>query len=117
MGLKDVSMQASTRIEVPGRLKVLVTLAKLLEQLERSEVPVGADQYRSVVQHLAHELGAVERDETLTKLLTLFPAMSELYENLHYEHAGLCRSLLDASLAAEVEARAALIRAAKRIPQ
>ena len=110
-------MQATTRIEVPQRLGVLVTLAKLLERLEQSSVPVSAGQYRSVAQHLASELAAVEHDETFTKLLTVFPAMSELYENLHYEHAGLCRSLLDASLEAEIAAKAVLDRAAKPMTQ
>jgi hypothetical protein len=31
-----------------------------------------------------------------------------LYENLNYEHAGLCRSALESGLAAEVAARAAI---------
>jgi len=110
-------VQASTRIEVPQRLRVLVTLAKLLERLEHSAVPVSAEQYRSVAEHLVRELAAVEHDETFEKLLAVFPAMSQLYENAYYAHAGLCRSPLDASLAAELEAKKALIRAAKGRPQ
>ena len=110
-------MYASTRIEIPQRLGTLLMLAQLLERLERSEVLVGADQYRSVVRHLARELVTVEHDESFTKLLTVFPAMSELYENLNYEQAGLCRSKLNASLEAEIEAKAVLARAAKPIPQ
>jgi len=106
-------MQASTRIEIPQRLGTLLILAQLLERLERSEAPVGADQYRSVVRNLARELDTVERDESFKKLLTVFPATSELYENLQYDQAGLCRSHLDASLEAEIEAKAVLARAAK----
>jgi len=34
-----------------------------------------------------------------------------VYENLNYQHAGLCRSALDASLAAELAARKAIERA------
>jgi hypothetical protein len=34
-----------------------------------------------------------------------------VYENLNYQHAGLCRSSLDVSLAAEVSARDAIARA------
>ena len=39
-----------------------------------------------------------------------FPTVSELYENLNYAHAGLCRSPLETGLAAEVAARAAISR-------
>jgi hypothetical protein len=116
MALKVSEMHA-TRIEVPERLRVLVTLAKLLERLEHSAVRVSAEQYRSVTEHLVRELAAVEHDGTFEKLLTVFPAMAELYENEYYEHAGLCRSPLDASLAAELEAKNVLIRAAKAMPQ
>jgi hypothetical protein len=33
-----------------------------------------------------------------------------VYENLHYQHAGLCRSSLDFSLAAELQAKAIIDR-------
>ncbi|MCX7202623.1 MAG: hypothetical protein NTV17_10225 [Burkholderiales bacterium] len=104
-------MQSSTRIEVPARLTVLVTLARLLEQLERTPGAIHPEQYRSVVSHLVRELESVEHDETLRKLLDVFPAASQLYENLNYESAGLCRSPLDASLNAERAARSVLDRA------
>lgn len=110
-------MQATSRIEVPEHLRVLVTLAQLLERLERSTERIGAEQYRVVVGHLTRELAAVDHDETFAKLLAVFPAMSELYENIYYEHAGLCRAPLDASLAAEVQARTVLTRAAQRAPR
>ena len=109
----ELHMQASTRIEIPQQLGTLLMLAQLLERLERSEEPVGADQYRSVVRHLAIELGTVEPDESFESLLNAFPATSELYKNLHYVQAGLCRSLLDASLKAEIEATAVLAFAAR----
>lgn len=105
-------MQTSSRVEVPQRLRTLLILAQLLERLERSGAPIGADQYRSVVRSLAQELETVEHDDTFASLLTMFPAFSELYENLHYGQAGLCRSALDASLEAEIEARRLLTRAA-----
>jgi hypothetical protein len=44
-------------------------------------------------------------DDDLQAVLNTFPAAAELYENLNYQHAGLCRSPLDRSLAAEVKAR------------
>ncbi len=86
-------------------LTVTHVLAELLERLERSAEPVGAEQYRSVVQHLLSEFGVVEPGKALGELLDSHPAAAELYENANYQHAGLCRSALDASLAAEQQAR------------
>ena len=89
-------------------------LAELLERLERSAEPVGAEQYRSVVLHLVNELGDVEPGTALGALLDTHPAAAELYENVNYQYAGLCRSALDASLAAERQAKEALQRAMSR---
>jgi hypothetical protein len=102
-------MNTQTRT-LPERFRVLLTLAQLLERLERSQAPVAAAQYRSVVEHLSKELAQAEPGEDLHALLDGFPATAELYENLHYAHAGLCRSPLDASLAAETRARGLLRR-------
>ena len=95
-------------------LTVTHVLADLLERLERSAVPVGAEQYRSVVQHLVSELGDVEPGKALGALLDSHPAAAEVYENVYYQHAGLCRSALDASLAAELQAKEVLDRAMRR---
>ena len=84
---------------------MLVTLAQLLERLERHVAPSSPEQYRSVVDHLSKELDQAEPGEDLNFLLDSFPATAQLYENLHYAHAGLCRSPLDASLAAELRAK------------
>lgn len=89
----------------PANLATAFMLSELLERLERAARPIGADQYRSVVRHLAQEFASVAGDERLSAVLDTHPAAAELYENLHYRHAGLCRSPLDAALAAEVEAR------------
>ena len=89
-------------------------LSDLLERLDRSEVPVDAGQYRSVVLHLVHEIGDAGSGAELSVLLDSHPAAAELYENLNYEYAGLCRSSLDSSLAAEKLARAAIERAMRR---
>jgi len=92
-------------------LAVTHVLAQLLERLEHSAVPVGAEQYRSVVEHLVHEFNDVEPGADLGRLLDAYPAAAEVYENLNYQHAGLCRSALDTALAAEVSAREAIARA------
>lgn len=104
-------MNATTPHPHKTDLTVTHVLAELLERLEHSAVPVGAEQYRSVVLHLVNELGDVEPGMQLRALLDTHPAAAELYENVNYQHAGLCRSELNASLAAELEARKALQRA------
>ena len=97
-------------------LTVTHVLAQLLERLEHSRVPVDAGQYRSVVEHLVNELGDVEASSALRALLDSHPAASELYENLNYQHAGLCRSALDVSLAAEQQAKTAIAHAMSQVP-
>jgi hypothetical protein len=87
---------------------VINTLAYLLERLDRSREAVGAEQYLSVVQHLSEELDNAPRDGALQMVLDEHPATAELYENLNYRHAGLCRSPLDISLAAELKAKEAI---------
>lgn len=98
-------MSTITRIEVPARLAGIFTLGRLLERFERSAEPVDPDQYRTLVARLAAELGQVRMDETLGRLLEWLPATSELYENLQYEHAGLCRSALERALGSEIAMR------------
>lgn len=88
-------------------------LARVLERLDRSGVAVDAQQYRALVDHLAEELKAAPHDAALDAVLEAFPAAAELYENLQYQHAGLCRSPLEPALQAELAARAA-IAAARR---
>jgi hypothetical protein len=96
--------------------KNLVVLARVLDRLERSSSRVDPEQYRALVARIAGELEATPRDAGLEAVLETFPAVAELYENLNYTHAGLCRSALDRALAAEVAARAA-IDSARRKPQ
>ncbi|MDM0103380.1 hypothetical protein QTH97_00435 [Variovorax sp. J22R24] len=92
-------------------LAVTHVLAQLLERLEHSAVPVGAEQYRSVVMHLVNEFRDVEPGAQLGQLLDAYPAAAEVYENMNYQYAGLCRSALDSSLSAEMAAKSAIERA------
>ena len=93
---------------LPDNLQVTLTLASLLEGLERSKIPVDADQYRTVAQRLAGEFARIAPGPEFFAILDEFPAASQLYENLQYEHAGLCRVPLDTALAAEVRAKDAI---------
>jgi len=97
--------------------KNLVVLARVLERLERSPVPVDPEQYRAVVDHLAAELEVAPRDAGLEAVLESFPATAELYENLNYQHAGLCRSPLEPALSAELGARSVIAGVRSRAAQ
>jgi len=101
----------------PADHAVAVLLAQLLQRLDQSAEPVGAEQYRSVVRHLSAEFESLPTDATLSALLDACPAAAELYENLNYQFAGLCRSSLDLSLDAEQRARQAIHRAMRRDPK
>lgn len=94
----------------------LVVLAQMLERLDRSAQAVDAGQYRTVAARLAAELEAVPHDAALEGVLDASPAAAQLYENLNYQHAGLCRSPMDAGLAAELAARAAIDGARRFAP-
>ncbi|WP_295534543.1 hypothetical protein [uncultured Pseudacidovorax sp.] len=83
---------------------VAVLLAHDLERMERSHPD--AAQYRLVAQRLAAELDQAPDLDLLQPLLKASPAAAAIYENLRYQHAGLCRSPLEAALAAEQRARA-----------
>ena len=95
--------------------KNLVMLARMLERLDRSGEPVDPQQYRGVVEHLTEVLRTVPYDAALEAVLQASPATAELYENLNYQVAGLCRSPLEMALNAEIAARDA-IASARRDP-
>ena len=99
-----------------ARFAVAYLLAQLLERLERSAEPVGAAQFRSVARHLADEFDALGTDPELSNLLDAFPSAAQLYENLNYQHAGLCRSPLELSLGSEQQARAVIERVRRGPP-
>lgn len=104
-------MNASRSLTSADRLTIVLALAKLLERFERSSTSVDADQYRAVVQRLSDQLQQAAPEQWLGAVLDAHPAAAQLYENLNYAHAGLCRSALDHSLATEALARQAIDRA------
>lgn len=98
-----------------ANLRALLALAGQLERLERGISALAADQYRELVQRLGRALDAELPAGALEAVLGLHPATAELYENLQYAHAGLCRSPLDAAVRAETAAREALARLQRRV--
>lgn len=96
-------------------LEILAMLAGLFERVERRSDRIDADQYFALVERLKRALGADLPADGLEAVLTLHPAVAELYENLHYAQAGLCRSPLGMAVAAETAARDALSRLKSRL--
>jgi hypothetical protein len=106
-------MQSTAPTPVSTRFQVLAAMGQLLERLERLPRGASPEQYRDVVLKVQALLGDAEPGAELDALLSSLPATAELYENLRYAQAGLCRSPLDASLEAELAARASLRRSAR----
>jgi hypothetical protein len=102
-------MKTDARLALPPRLHSLATLAGLLERLERQPSSASAEQYRSVARQVSALLAEAEPDEYLERLLVASPATAELYENMRYEVAGLCRAPLERALNAEMRASAAIL--------
>lgn len=107
-------MSTQTRHPLPARLHTLAAMAGLLERLEQAPTTVSAEQYRSVARQVGRLLGEVVPDEHLHLLLNAAPHTAELYENLRYELAGLCRAPLETALKAELAAVAAIAVARRR---
>ena len=108
----STSKNASRAAVLSEQNVIILPLAALLQRLESSDVAVDAGQYRTVALRLANVLAQAKMDDTLQAILQAHPAASELYENVNYVHAGLCRSALDAGLSAEHSAKQLLARAA-----
>ena len=106
---------ASPRLDARlNQLEVLVALAQLLERVEPNVVAIGADQYLSLVRQVQRALAAEGLPEgALQAVLKACPATAMIYENLHYEQAGLSRSPLERSVASEMLASQTLARVAK----
>ncbi len=77
-----------------------------------------AEQYRAVARRLAQALAEVpaerESRRALQALMAAMPAVAEVYENLHYAHAGLCCEPLMAAARAEVATRELIARLSAR---
>ena len=95
-------------------LRTAITLAELLQRVDASSQTVGAAQYRQLVRRLAELLDEVGPGDALETLLQTFPAASAVYENRHYDVAGLCRSPLESSLNSELQARALIDQVRRR---
>ncbi|HEU5295441.1 MAG TPA: hypothetical protein VFU71_11695 [Burkholderiaceae bacterium] len=96
------------------RLENVMALARLLERVEAGAVRVDADQYRQLVTQLQTVLAQEMPADALDAILRAHSAAAEVYENMHYQHAGLSRAPLERSAGSEVIARQILARIAAR---
>jgi hypothetical protein len=103
-------MPAVYTLTVPNELLAVARLSQLLQGLESQGRAADRHQYRLLVGKLAAALHDQQGHEALPRLLDHFPAAAEVYENLQYAHAGLCRAPLEASLASELATRGLLER-------
>lgn len=101
-------------IPMSNQMSVVATLAALLERVEQTGLAPDAGQYQGLVQRLSQELAGVDGDPLLPALLDAFPTAGLVYENLKYQHAGLCRSALEPATQAELQVQQLLRRAAAK---
>lgn len=106
-------MPSVIKLSVPYELLSLIRLAQLLQALEGQGHAADPHQYRMLVEKLGAELREHQGHATLPGLLDHFPAAGEVYENLQYAHAGLCRAPLELSLGSELATRELLDRVRK----
>lgn len=99
---------------LPSALHALAAMALLLEKLEHQPREASPGQYRQVAMQVQQLLAEAVPGPALDQLLQAMPATAQLYENLHYAQAGLCRAPLQPALDAELAAAAALRRARGR---
>jgi hypothetical protein len=104
-------MNAPRLESLQTRIETLIALSRLLERIEASPVPVGADQYQTLIRQLKAALAAPLPGPAMQAILGAHPGTAELYENMHYEESGLSRSSLDRSVATEMLASQAIGRA------
>ena len=93
------------------QLQPIAALARLLQQLESGGYDGHAEQYRQVASQLSEHLGMVDADDVLYSILAHYPAAGELYENLRYQHAGLCLHDIDQTMRAERATASVLAKA------
>ena len=100
-------------VALAPQLQGLAALAWLLERIESGGQRPDPAQYRLLVRRIAEQLEQLTMQPQLGAVLDRFPATADLYENLRYEWAGLCRAPLARSVGSERQARQVLQRVAR----
>jgi len=95
------------------RLETVIALAHLLECVDAGAAHASAEGYRQLVLRLRAALSEDIPADALQAILGAYPAAGEIFENLHYEHAGLCRATLERSISSEFLTKHLLVRVAR----
>jgi len=103
-------VQPVVKITVPSELMPLVRFAQLLQALDGQGGAADPHQYQVLVGKIATELRTHQGHPALDGLLDHLPASAEIYENLQYGHAGLCRMPLGRAVESELAMRELLDR-------
>jgi hypothetical protein len=109
-------MSTSTPATVRSHIENAVALAQLLQRVEADMTQVDANQYRLLVRQLQAALAEELPPAALQAILRACPAAAEIYENLHYDHAGLSRAPLERSVASERLAAKVIAQARGPLP-
>jgi hypothetical protein len=107
-------MSTSTPATVRSHIENAVALAQLLQRVEADMAQVDANQYRLLALQLQAALAQEMPAPALEAILRACPSAAEIYENLHYGHAGLARAPLERSVASEQLATQVIARAAAK---
>lgn len=105
-------MSTPSTKSVRTRLETVIALARLLERVEANPSRIDAAQYRLLVGQLQTALSEDLPADALDAILGAHRAAAEVYENLHYQHAGLARASLERSVASERLAAKVIAQAA-----
>jgi hypothetical protein len=97
-----------------GNTQALIALAQLFDRIEHCGTAPDPAQYQAVVARLQRALADPVPQEVLDAVLARHGAAAELYENMHYEQAGLSRASLDLSVSSEMLASQTLARIARQ---
>ncbi len=97
------------------RLETIVALAHLLECVDTGTASASAEGYRRLVLRLQEALSEDIPADVLQAILDAYPAAGQVFENLHYEHAGLCRASLERSVFSELLAKNVIAHAARGV--
>jgi len=91
-------------------------LAHLLDYMEHCGGAVDAQDYLDIVTRLQQTLSGPLPEAALAAVLRSYTSAAEVFENLHYAHAGLSCASLEGKVLSEVLAARLLRRLSQRPP-
>ncbi|MET0517669.1 MAG: hypothetical protein ABW005_02430 [Burkholderiaceae bacterium] len=90
---------------VKSRIENLIATAQLLERVDADPSSIGAAQYQRLTRKVQALLSDEVPADAMQAVLRNFPATALLYENMHYDQAGLSQAPLELAVSAELQTR------------